>query len=634
MKRRIRSIVLVLVIALGAVGAILLYRSRKADDGAPPLRTATVERRDIIVAVTAVGTLEPLTTVDVKANVAGEIVRLAVDRGDYVRQGDLIASIDPTETQSAYDQSRADVSAALARVQQNSAELAKQRELTPAQIRSAEDAVNTAQSRVAQAKAALEYQRQSTTAGIAQSVEALDAARARLRQAEERATAQPQLTAAAIQQRQAEERAAQQALSRLTDATQPQERAVAESALEAARTNLATAQKALERSRSLFDKGFLAKQAVEDAEQVVSEAQDRYDTARAAVDTLQRKQATDREQAEAQIDQARAALETARVGTVDDRVAEQELVAARAALRETEASKAAAEAALEQDRVRERELATAESALQEARTQVRVAKANARQRDVSASAVAEAQAQADRSQAQLANAVKNLAYTTVVAPRDGLVIDRFIEQGTVVPSGRSTISATTNLVTLADVSRMFVLAEVDEADIGQVKLGQEVEIEVETFRERKFAGRVTQLYPRGEEIENVTIFRVRIEVDGPAEGLRPGMTAETSIIIRRAPKVLAVPNEALYEQEGKSFVDVPEGKTGTATRSVEVQKGAESFEWTEVRSGLSEGDEVVLNTSAGMGGFGGGPPGGKGGGKGDSREQMRRMMKMAPGGKM
>jgi multidrug efflux pump subunit AcrA (membrane-fusion protein) len=148
MKRRIRSIVSVLVVAGLVVGGVLYFRHRKAREEAPSLRTAQVERQEITVAVTAVGTLEPLTTVDVKANVAGEIVELAVDRGDYVHAGDLIARIDPTETRSAYDQSRADVSAALAKVQQSTDELRKQRDLSPAQIRSAEDSVNTAQSRV------------------------------------------------------------------------------------------------------------------------------------------------------------------------------------------------------------------------------------------------------------------------------------------------------------------------------------------------------------------------------------------------------------------------------------------------------------------------------------------------------
>jgi HlyD family secretion protein len=225
--------------------------------------------------------------------------------------------------------------------------------------------------------------------------------------------------------------------------------------------------------------------------------------------------------------------------------------------------------------------------------------------------LAEARAQASRSSATLENAVKNLSYTTVVAPRDGLVIDRFIEKGTVIPSGRSTISATTSIVTLADISRMFVLAEVDEADIGRVKVGQPVDITVESFPDRKFTGRVTQVYPRGEEIENVTIFHVRIEVDPPLEGLRPGMTAEASIIISRQADVLAVPAEAPYEQNGKTYVDVPEGK---GTKQVEVQKGIESFEWVQVKSGLQEGQEVVLNAGGGGGGFGGGPPGaGKGG---------------------
>jgi multidrug efflux pump subunit AcrA (membrane-fusion protein) len=260
-----RSIAWLLIVIAVVVAVVLYLRHRKAKDEAPSLRTAAVERRDVVVSVTAVGALEPLTTVDVKANVAGEIVELAVDRGDYVKNGDLIARIDPTETRSAYDQARADVAAALARVQQSTTDLHRQRELTPAQIQAAQDATDSAIARTDQARATLDYQRKSTEASIQQATEALDAARAWLKQAEELAKAQPQLTAATIQQRDAAERASKEALNRLVQATQPQERAVAKSSLEAARVSLENEKKALERSRALFNKGFLAKQGVEDA---------------------------------------------------------------------------------------------------------------------------------------------------------------------------------------------------------------------------------------------------------------------------------------------------------------------------------------------------------------------------------
>ncbi|MFQ6098668.1 MAG: efflux RND transporter periplasmic adaptor subunit, partial [Armatimonadota bacterium] len=272
----------------------------------------------------------------------------------------------------------------------------------------------------------------------------------------------------------------------------------------------------------------------------------------------------------------------------------------------------------EQTAAREAELRAAQASLEEARTQLAVAKANLLQADAAAHQLVQARAQARRASAQLDNARKNLSYTVIRAPRDGLVIDRYVEEGTVITSGRSAITQGTNIVTLADVSRMYVLAEVDEADIGQVKVGQPVEIEVETFPDETFAGKVTQVYPKGEEIENVTIFKVRIEVDKPRGVLRPGMTAEASIIIDRRDNVLAVPNEAVFERMGKKYVEVLQrGKP----REVEIQTGLASFEWTEIRSGLQEGQEVVL-AGAGL------PTMGREAGGTDARRQMRRMMRI------
>lgn len=622
MRRRLRRVRWLLpVVVVAGVVAFYFWR-RAAGDEAVPLRTAKVERRDVVVAVSAVGVLEPLTTVEVKANVAGEIVELAVDRGDWVAAQDLIARVDPTETRSAYDQAQADVAAALARVQESMAELERQERLTPAQIRAAEDALEAASARTKQAESTLAYQRKTTAADIRRAQEALAAAEARLHQAEALAKAQPELTQAAIEQATAELRAAEEARKRLVNATQPQERATAKSQIEAARIARDNDAKALKRLRDLHAQGFVAQQQVEDAEKALADSDDRFESAKAAYDTLDQKHATERKEAQATVERAQAALSSARTGEVEDQVAQQELEAAKAAVREAEAALAAAEASKQQDEVRLQELRAAKAAADEARSQLAVAKAGALQAQVSAHQVAQARAQTRRSAAQLENARKNLAYTTIRAPRSGLVIDRFVEEGTVITSGRSAITQGTSIVTLADVSRMFVLAEVDEADIGQVALGQLVAIEVETFEDEVFPGKVTQIYPRGEEIENVTIFRVRIELDDPDPRLRPGMTAEASIMIERSDDVLAAPNEAFYQQQGKTFAEVVEDGE---IEEVEVETGIASFEWTEVKAGLEEGQEVVIGSAGPW--MGQEQPPGSGGSE-DRRRQQRRMMFM------
>lgn len=102
----------------------LLLRPRGQE---PIIRTAEVERGTVTASVSANGVLQPLTTVEVKSNVGGQIIELAVDEGDEVSAGQLIARIDPTDTQTAYEQSQADLAAAVSKVRQAREQLAMQR---------------------------------------------------------------------------------------------------------------------------------------------------------------------------------------------------------------------------------------------------------------------------------------------------------------------------------------------------------------------------------------------------------------------------------------------------------------------------------------------------------------------------
>jgi HlyD family secretion protein len=609
MKRLIKPAAYALIVLVVVAFGVRYWKQRKAADGKPTFQTVTVERRDVELTVSATGVLEPLTTVDVKANVGGEIVQLAVDRGDYVHGGDLIARIDPTEAQSSYDQAQADLRAAMGKVRETSASLDRDRELSPAQVKAARESVRTAELRVEEADKALAYQKRSTEAGIRRAQEALAAAKAQREQAEERAERQPTLTETSIQQAQADLEAANESLVRLREATQPRERAEAKSTLEAARVALDTERKSLQRLRSLCEKGFVAQQEVDDGQARVAASQDALDRAQATWDALEQTHSTQLREAQAQVRRAQAALTSAKTGDSDVRLAQQELKAAQASVREAEASLAAAQAARDQDAVREKELESARSQLKETTAQLDVTEANAQQPRISVHQVSQAEAQSDRSRAELENATKNLAYTTIAAPRDGLVIDRYVEQGTVISSSRSSFGGEGQpVVTIADMTRLFVNAEVDEADIGRVQVGQKAEIEVDTFPDEVFHGRVTQVYPRGEDVENITIFRVRIEVEDPDEALRPEMTAEASVLVDRRQGVLAVPSKALVERAGQRFARVPD-KTG-ALQPVPVEVGLESLDYTEIVSGLSEGQEIALTGSTGPLPMDDRPPGG------------------------
>jgi multidrug efflux pump subunit AcrA (membrane-fusion protein) len=164
-----------------------------------------------------------------------------------------------------------------------------------------------------------------------------------------------------------------------------------------------------------------------------------------------------------------------------------------------------------------------------------------------------------------------------------------------------------------------------------VKVGQPAEVQVETLPDKIFAGKVVQMYPRGTVENDVVTFMVRVEILEPNPLLKPAMTAEVKIICARKKQVLAAPTEAIFRIEGQSVAELYKGED-VPPEQVPVVTGLADFEWTEIVSGLKEGDQLVLESTGGMGG-----PGGRPGGNsraGGPQENMRRMMRMGggPGG--
>src|SRR5947209_18942160 len=110
MSRTLSQRLIITLLAVGAAFAVVrvVVNSRTAKAKGPEIHTAKVERGDVVSSVSATGTLQALTTVDVKSNVGGRVDLLTVDVGSRVKKGQLIAKIDPTDTQSSYNQAKAD----------------------------------------------------------------------------------------------------------------------------------------------------------------------------------------------------------------------------------------------------------------------------------------------------------------------------------------------------------------------------------------------------------------------------------------------------------------------------------------------------------------------------------------------
>jgi HlyD family secretion protein len=151
------------------------------------------------------------------------------------------------------------------------------------------------------------------------------------------------------------------------------------------------------------------------------------------------------------------------------------------------------------------------------------------------------------------------------------------------------------VMTLGDIQEVFVRGKVDEADIGRVRLDQSARISVETFKDRKFEGKVTQISPIGVEKDNVTTFEVEVSIQNPGNELKANMTANAEIVLEEHPNSLIVPEAAItYDGQRQAFVDIVAADTPEGRRRVPVKVGVGSGTRTQVLSGVKQGDKIVL----------------------------------------
>ncbi len=208
--------------------------------------------------------------------------------------------------------------------------------------------------------------------------------------------------------------------------------------------------------------------------------------------------------------------------------------------------------------------------------------------------VARVQAEVSQARATLDRAEESLRYATIVSPLAGAVLKRHVEPGDAVSSILQLGSQATLLMTLGDMSRLFVEGRVDESDIGKVYQGQAARVRVDAFRDRTFPGVVQRIAPLGEERDNVIGFEVRVAVEDGDELLRAGMSANAEIVVEERKDVLVVPESAIvYEQNRQAFVDLYDPAEESGRRRVPVRIGASDGTSTEILEGLEEGDSVV-----------------------------------------
>ncbi|MHB9129546.1 MAG: efflux RND transporter periplasmic adaptor subunit [Armatimonadota bacterium] len=587
-----RWAVLALAIILVVV-VVAVIRFRQSANGKPTIRTAKVERGSVTSSVSANGVLQPLTTVDVKSNVGGSIVELAVDEGDLVKPGQLIAKIDPSDTLTALEQNQADMASAVAKVDSGRQSLEMQRQQNIAQLQSAEHAIAAAKARLVQAEEQARVQPGLTNSSIQQAEQALASAKARLAQAEETATLQPKLTSAAITQAESNLEEAKANYQQAKSTTSSQKFASAQAAFDQAKASCDFAKKDLVRQQALLDKGFVSRSVVEDAQQKCDITQAQLDSAKNKLDTIKDEVASDIKIAQARIEQATASLKTAQANSSQDRLKLQDLEAARAAVKQSEASLTQAQHNRVQDKLKQQDLIASRASLAQAEETLRSARASLYQNKIRADDIIQAQSQMTRARAAVDNARTQLGYTTITAPRAGVVIKKFVDAGSIIAAGKASSLGTgsgVTIVQIADTSRMFAQVNVDETDIAKIEVGQSVDISIDAYPNELFDGKVTKIAPQAVVDQNVTTVPVTIEVNAPDSRLKPTMNVTCDFITERHKDVLMVPNEAIKDSDNGPVVKMMENGT-VIDRKVQIELVGNDY--TEVTGGLKEGEEVI-----------------------------------------
>lgn len=206
------------------------------------------------------------------------------------------------------------------------------------------------------------------------------------------------------------------------------------------------------------------------------------------------------------------------------------------------------------------------------------------------------------SQAQYDKALVQLGYATIYSPIDGVVMNRAVDEGQTVAASFNT----PEIFTIAqDLTQMQVEADIDESDIGMIRMGQRVEFDVDAFPDEKFTGTVEQIRLSPVTTSNVVTYTVIINAPNPAKKLLPGMTANIVIYVEEIKDVLTIPYKAVkfipeadyMARLGKEMASAggKDGATGGAGRPAGGMSG------TAAGAGAGGGAGTGAGTGAGRG---------------------------------
>jgi HlyD family secretion protein len=527
-KRRLLLTLLGVVVLAGLFyGGFHLFSDNEPEAVERNYSLITPQRGEMSATVNASGSMQPRQVINLDFATSGVVVRVLVEVGDSVRQGEPLAQLDTSELNLRLTEAQA----ALAQAQATYEQL--QAGATPAEIARAQAQVEQAQAQlqqtrgtvteqdIAAARAQLEQARanlQRLEAGadtfeLAAAQASLDRARANLQ------SQRSSLSAAKTQARSQMQQAANTLRNRQDEYSQ-----IYWDNREIER-ELGTSDDLTQRNRTREEQ---ALRAVNDAEESLEQARTAYEEAQQA-------EISGIQAAEADVRNAEATLDDLLAGAERD-----ELAAARAQVAQAEASLAQL---LGEERT---------GSLQAAQANVESAQANlenvtADPREVD---LASALAQIQQSQAALEQAELEVRKATLRAPMSGTIAE------TNLTIGESPDAALPDIV-LADLSGFYVDVTVDEIDVASLALDQQVTLTLDALPELLLRGVVDTISPLSTEESAVTTYEVRIRTPADDPRVRAGMSATADIIVAQKDDALVVPRRAVRTEDGELLVDVP-----------------------------------------------------------------------------
>jgi len=217
------------------------------------------------------------------------------------------------------------------------------------------------------------------------------------------------------------------------------------------------------------------------------------------------------------------------------------------------------------------------NSLEKAQTQIKLMEKSVKQ----------AQIQLELSKINLELAKLEFDNFSVIAPFDGIVKEANFSEGETASPGVPAISI---------ISNDFVIkSDINETDISKVKNGQEVEFTLDAYPGQTFYGKITNISTISKNTAGIITFEITITPDKQSQQyLKYGFSANITITVSKIENVLYVPIQAVYEENGKKYVDVL--KENKEIIKTQVETGSSDYDYTEIKSGLSEGDIIVLSS--------------------------------------